>query len=459
MGTASLAPIVVLGSGMAALGASERLRAAGVPFLVFDANSYYGGHTASFRHPSGFVFDDGPHVSFTRDGRIRGILSAFVEDRERTVPARINNYWRGRWLTHPVQMNLHELPAELVVPILVDFIQARAAPHAETTNYRDWLLAAYGTTFTQAFPEVYGRKYHTIGPETMTTDWLGPRMYRPDLEEILRGALGTARPNVHYVTEFRYPLEGGFVSYLSPFSRMAELRLGHAAVEIDPVARTVSFANGHRQPYRALISSVPLPVLVSLLKRAPRRVVDAARRLAFTSVVIVNLGVNRETLSDAHISYFYDEDIVFARLNFPHLLSPSNVPPGAASIQAEVYYSERYRPLESTPDALIPRVIDDLERAGVLRQSDTILFQEARLTRFANVIYDFERASALSEVHDHLRQIGVRVCGRYGDWNHAWTDEAFASGEQAAEDSLEVSLSARPARRRSAQSPPGLQRA
>ena len=439
---AGSAPVVVLGSGMAALGAAERLRASGEPFLVFDANSYYGGHTASFRHPSGFVFDDGPHVSFTRDERIRGILSGFAEGREHIIPARINNYWRGRWLTHPVQMNLHELPAELVVPILVDFIQARGAPPAEAENYRDWLLAAYGSTFARTFPEIYGRKYHTIGPELMTTDWLGPRMYRPDLEEILRGALGTPRPNVHYVTEFRYPLQGGFVTYLSPFARMAELRLGHEAVEIDPVGRTVTFANGHRQSYRALISSIPLPVLVGLLKGAPRRVADAARRLAFTSVVIVNLGIDRDTLSDAHVSYFYDEDIVFARLNFPHLLSPGNVPPGAASIQAEVYFSERYRPLEPPAGALIPRVIDGLERAGVLRPTDRILFREARLTRFANIIYDFERASALSEVQGHLHETGVRACGRYGDWSHAWTDEAFASGEQAAEDVLAGELSA-----------------
>jgi protoporphyrinogen oxidase len=293
----------------------------------------------------------------------------------------------------------------------------------------------------------------------MTTDWLGPRMYRPDLEAILRGALGTPRPNVHYVTEFRYPLEGGFVSYLSPFARIAELRLGHEAVEIDPFERTGTFANGHRQAYGALISSIPLPVFVDLLKDAPASVAEAARRLAFTSVVIVNLGVDRDTLSDAHVSYFYDEDIIFARLNFPHVLVPNNVPPGVASIQAEVYFSERYRPLESPPDALIPRVIDDLTRAGVLRPTDAILFRDAHLSRFANVIYDFERTSALAEIQDHLREIGVRACGRYGEWNHAWTDEAFTSGEQAAEAALAGQLSRRRARRRSALSPLGRPRA
>jgi protoporphyrinogen oxidase len=389
------------------------------------------------------VFDDGPHVSFTHDERIRAILTGFVGGREHTVPARINNYWHGHRLTHPIQMHLHELPAEMVVQILLDFIEARSAPPAQVANYRDWLHAAYGSTFALTFPEVYGRKYHTTRPETMTTDWLGPRMYRPDLDEILRGALGVSRPSVHYVTEFRYPLEGGFVSYLSPFAQMAELHLEHEAVAIDPIGRTVTFANGHCQPYRELISSVPLPVLVGLLHDVPERVAEAAGRLSFTSVVVVNLGVAREQLSDAHVTYFYDEDIVFARLNFPHMLSPGNVPRGTGSIQAEVYVSERYQPLTSSPEALIPRVIEDLTRAGVLTPDDRILHRDAHVARFANVIYDADRADALALVNDHLREIGVQPCGRYGDWSHAWTDEAFASGERAALAVLAGGISAR----------------
>ncbi|MBA2373736.1 MAG: hypothetical protein H0V74_05985 [Chloroflexi bacterium] len=208
----------------------------------------------------------------------------------------------------------------------------------------------------------------------------------------------------------------------------------------------MTFANGQRQRYGRLISSLPLPVLVNLLEGAPPRVVDAASRLSFTSVVTVNVGVARDSLSDAHISYFYDEDIVFARLNFPHLLSPGNVPPGAGSIQAEVYFSERYRPLESSPDALIPTVIDDLKRTGVLAPDDRILHSDAHLTRFANVIYDADRTGALAEVQDHLREIDVHACGRYGEWNHAWTDESFAGGEQAAEAVLAGELSAPPGR-------------
>ncbi|HTX76837.1 MAG TPA: NAD(P)-binding protein, partial [Terracidiphilus sp.] len=58
--------IVVLGSGMAGYGAAHRLHAEGIAPVMYDKNPYYGGHTASFRNDAGFLFDVGPHISFTK---------------------------------------------------------------------------------------------------------------------------------------------------------------------------------------------------------------------------------------------------------------------------------------------------------------------------------------------------------------------------------------------------------
>jgi protoporphyrinogen oxidase len=150
----------------------------------------------------------------------------------------------------------------------------------------------------------------------------------------------------------------------------------------------------------------------------------------------VNIGVNREDLSDAHVTYFYDEDICFPRLSYPHMQSPNNAPPGCGSIQAEVYFSTKYRPLTQAPEELIGPVITDLRRCGILREDDQIHSQEARLIEHANVIFDLDRISALETVHGYLDDIGIVYCGRYGEWGPLWTDESFLSGERAAEKVL-----------------------
>ena len=428
--------IVILGTGMGGFGAAHRLHAEGISPVMYDKNGHHGGHTASFRYDSGFLFDLGPHISFTKDNRIQDLFADSVDQQFETKPLKLNNYWRGYWPLHPVQLHLHGLPEDVIVKVITDFVEERQAPERPVTNYADWLLSSFGRTFAELFPMQYTRKYHLTTAENMSTDWLGPRIYRPSLEQVVQGALSPSVPNVHYITQFRYPTEGGFVSYLKKFVPLGNLKLGHELVSIDPRTRQLSFSNGHLTHYDALISSVPLPDLIRMIKGAPQDVLDASRRLACSMCVIVNVGVDRDDLSPTHLSYFYDEDICFTRLSFPHMLSSRNVPPGTGSIQAEVYFSDKYKPLSGSPQDLIDPVIKDLHRCGLLHDDDRILFSNALLLRYANIIFDLDRAAALKTVHGYLDDLGIAYCGRYGDWGYMWTDESFKSGEQAADRAL-----------------------
>lgn len=430
-------PIAILGTGMAGCGASHRLREEGVPATMFDHHSYAGGHTTTFNHPNGFVFDEGPHISFTKDTRLQELFASNVRGEYEAFRAHVNNYWRGHWMKHPAPCNLHGLPTELVVAILRDFIAAQNDGDGKIRNYADWLVASYGRTFAETFPMEYGLKYHTTSADNMTTVWLGPRLYRPSLEEVLRGALSPATEDVHYVSEFRYPRRDGFVAYLRPFFNQADVRLGHRVVRVDPGRRHIYFANGTQALFEHLISSIPLPELIPMIDGAPDDVVAASERLACTTCVTVNLGIAREDISEAHWTYFYDRDFIFTRISFPHLFSRGTVPSGHGSIQAEIYFSKKYRPLDRKPDECIEPVISDLKRCGVLREDDQVVFQEARLIPYANVIFDTEREPALSLVHGFLDEVGIACCGRYGEWGYQWTDEAFQSGENAGQRILD----------------------
>ncbi len=78
---------------------------------------------------------------------------------------------------------------------VVDFVQALATDVGDDIeNYLEWLVAVYGETFAREFPALYGEKYHTLPAELMSTVWIGPRLYRPTVEEVIRGALTDATP-------------------------------------------------------------------------------------------------------------------------------------------------------------------------------------------------------------------------------------------------------------------------
>jgi protoporphyrinogen oxidase len=420
---------------MGGYGAAYRFHNEGIKPVMYDKNAYYGGHTASFPD-SGYIFDQGPHISFTKDTRIQELFAESVGGKYESMGLNLNNYWRGHWPQHPVQLHLHGLPEDIVVKALSDFVEERSAPERTIKTYADWLLSSFGRTFAELFPMQYTKKYHLTTADNMSTDWLGPRVYRPSLEEVLRGAISPTAPNVHYITNFRYPEQGGFQSYLNKFVPLGNLKLNHELVSIDARARELHFANGVVTKYDGLVSSVPLPDMIRMIKGAPKDVAEAASRLACSTCILVNVGVNREDLSKSQLTYIYDDDICFTRLSFPHMFSRNNVPPGTGSIQAEVYFSSKYKPLTSKPDDLIQPVIKDLRRMGLIREDDKVLHTNARLLKYANIIFDLDRAPALKTVHGYLDDLGITYCGRYGDWGYMWTDESFKSGEQAAERAL-----------------------
>jgi protoporphyrinogen oxidase len=422
---------------MAGFGAANKLHEAGVRPVLYEARPSIGGHTSTHFYDDGFTFDEGPHISFTPIKRLQELFARSVDGNFHTPKAYVNNYWKGHWIKHPAQVNLHGLPPDLVVPCIRDFVEASKVENPVVANYQDWLRAAFGDTFARTFPEEYTKKYHTTEARNLTTDWLGPRLYRPKLEEVLEGALKAEPLDVHYVDTFRYPTRGGFVEYLKHFIPMADIRCGFRVTQIDVKERTLTFANGQQAAYDRLVSSIPLPRLIAMIRQAPDDVRTAAALLSCSQVVLVNIGLNRTVDTRAQWTYFYDQDICFPRLSFPCGFSPSLAPPGCGSIQAEIYFSEKWRPLTSKPEDWIEPVIDDLIKCGLIRDRGEVIHRSTIFAPFANVIFDHDRPASLRLVHEYLDEAGIAYCGRYGDWGYIWTDQAFLSGERAASRALD----------------------
>ena len=330
----------VIGAGFAGLAAGAKLADAGRSVEIFEARPVWGGHTHS-TNDDGFIFDEGPHVSFTKDEDVRRVFLAGADEVEE-IKARITNAYKGKWLTHPAQCHLHGLDPELITRCIIDFVAAQKDPPTIET-YADWCVAMFGRTFAETFTFAYTRKYWTIEAAAMSTDWVGSRLYPPKLEDVIRGAVTPEAPGeFHYLQGFRYPRRGGYQAFMNAMVRPDRLRLNKQVAEIDLEARTLRFTDGTVQGFDRLISTMPLDAFVRAVRpdQVPAAVREAADRLLCTSVALVDVAVRRADLSDHHWFYVYDEDISFARGHFPHMLSPCNAPPGCGSIQLEVYYSK-----------------------------------------------------------------------------------------------------------------------
>ena len=422
-------PVIILGAGLAGLSAAYHLRERGRASIIYEQDDRPGGHTRSHRE-AGFTFDEGPHVSFTKDRYVQALFAKSAGSYREFLATQLN-YYRGTWLKHPALAHLHGLSAEVIERCLLDLIEAqRQRPRRAPTHYGEWLRQQCGHFFAEHFAARYTRKYWTVEPEQLTTEWVGARVYAPKLEEVIRGALQPQPQALHYIQRCRYPSAGGYEAYTRLLQQDVEIRTGCRLVTLDVRRRRAVFANGQHVSYHTLISSMPLPTLIDTMSDAPSAVKAAAGRLRWTSVLLVNVGVRRRDLSAADWLYVYDEDIIFSRISFPHRLAPRNVPKGCGSVQAEIYYS-RQKPLPR--GNLLQRALRDLRRIGMLREDDELMVAHTRDISFANVLFTRDREASVTTIHRFLHARGIYPCGRYGEWGYLWSDQAVLSGRRVAE--------------------------
>jgi protoporphyrinogen oxidase len=425
--------VMVLGGGLAGLSAAAHLDGEAE---VFEQHDRPGGHSRT-HWSDGFAFDEGGHVFFGKGECADEFVWEPLEDRLERHQAEIwNNYGGRRYGRYPVQVNAHALEPELATQCVLDFIEETQRPEREVRNYADWCRASFGEAFAENFMLRYARKVWTVEPEEMTTEWLGTsvgrRLSRPNLEEVIRGAVDPEPQELNYLTAFAYPTEGGFDRIAGPLlDRVPNLRLGVGISAVDSDERQITLTDGTTREYDVAISTIPLPDLVGMTVDAPEAVREAASRLMWTSLRCVNFGVERADVGPGHWCYFYDHDIPFFRVDFPHRFSPRNAPPGHGAISCEIAYSRR-KPLDETD--LVERVRAALVEVGVLEDSDRIVTTSQIDAPYAYVVFDFERESALETIHDWMRGVGLIPCGRFAEWGYQWSFEAMESGRRAASE-------------------------
>ncbi len=445
-------PTVILGAGLAGLSASYHL--GHERCVVFEQKHHAGGHIHT-EIVDGFTWDEGPHLSFTKYDYVKELFADAVEQDFLEYPVETGNYFQGHWIPHPAQSNLYAVPEPLRSACLRDFHDSRGRADGEAAprDYREWLHRAFGATFAETFPSAYTRKYWTMAPEQLGTDWVGDRVYYPSVEDVAQGAKGPLPEQTHYIKKIRYPAKGGYLSYARTLLEGADVRFNHELTHVSFADKQLLFANGARVGFERLVSTLPLPVLIER-SDAPWAVREAAAALTCTSLLLVNVTADHPTARPENWIYVYDEDKYATRINCTEMLSPNNAPTGKTGVQVEVYFSKA-RPQTASPHAIADAVCSELIEMGIVRGREHIESVHTLPIRFANVTFDHPRRQALTTVLDWLEQHGLAresdelepttdwdarladarptgqtlmLAGRFGQWKYYWTDDCVLRG-------------------------------
>jgi len=409
--------VVILGAGIAGLGAALKAREQNREAVIFEANDRAGGLLDNFE-VEGYRFDNAVHLSFASEPEVRKI---FDQTDYYTHPADAWNFELDKWLKHPVQNNLYPLPAEDKVELIKSFLNR---PELNTEDYESWLRHQYGDAISERYPLRYTQKYWGTPASKLSTTWIGNRMRRAEVDEILFGAFTAETPNTYYTKEMRYPKKGGYRAFIEPLIAESKIEYNHQACHIDPENKIVTFTNGQLVQYTTLVSSIPLPVLVSITHNAPEKVRKTAETLVATSIDLISVGFNKPIIKDLWF-YIYDEDILASRAYSPSVKSIENVPEGCSSLQFEIY--SRGTQSKFNKQDLIENVTYALKKMNIATKQD-IVFMHHKHLKYGNVIFDIDMEQKRDQVISHYETKNIKTIGRFGEWDYLWSNQSFLSG-------------------------------
>ncbi len=413
---------IILGAGISGISASYHLNQKDIENIIFEKDDDWGGLCGNFEI-NGFRFDKAIHLSFTTNEYVKDLFSKSTE--YITHKPLAYNYYKGSWLKHPAQNNLEPLSLNEKIEIISDFME-NPNQKENIKNYEEWLKAQYGNYFSEHFPIPYTRKYWTLEAKDLSTTWVGNRMYQPNIKEVLKGAFEKETPNTYYASEMRYPLKGGYKSFLNYMRKDCDIRLNKKVIEINIVNKIVYFEDNTSQKYDDLISSIPLPEYKNLIKDMPIEVKNTCDKLKYTSIALVSIGLNKPNIPKYLWFYIYDEDILAARCYSPSIKSPDNVPNGCSSLQFEIYFSKD-KQLNLSNNELIEHIIEKSDKMNVFNKED-IIVKDCRVIEYGNVIFYHGMEDDRKIVLDYLEKLNIKTVGRFGKWEYLWSDQSLLSG-------------------------------
>mgnify|MGYP001592728049 FL=1 len=423
--------VTILGAGLSGLCTSFHVGHDACE--IYEAKPHFGGHIYS-EVRDGFVWDDGPHVSYTDNEYVKGLFADSVKGQYVEYETYVSNYYRGHWIEHPAQSNLYQIPEPLRSQCLKSFLESRAqlANQPKPINYQDWLYQAFGKVFAETFPAAYTRKYWTTDPINLGIDWIGKRVFYPSIEDVSEGAKGPLNRQTYWVNKWRYPSFGGFLSYAQKFADNARLRYNKTLVGINFSKRHLKFSDHSQAEYERLVSTIPLPILIKCAEDAPQDVKDAAAVLRCTNFYLVEVAANHPSKRKEQWMYVYDEDKLSTRISIMDHFSPNNAPAARTGISVEVYGSD-YRPLPTDREEVARRVQLELIEMGLLESLDAVISVHVRFVPWGNVIYDHNRQAALDRINAFLDHHGVSSVGRFAEWGYLMTHDCVLQSKRVGE--------------------------
>lgn len=433
---------MILGAGLTGLSAGYHLEKNGFyNYKIFEKESQIGGLCKS-AYQDGFTFDYTGHLLHISDPYFKNLIEdIFGFNNLNKIIRKSFIYSHNTYTPYPYQINLHGLPSEVIADCIEGFVTRNTKHHKanktkKAHSYYQWVLKNFGAGLGKHFFFPYQQKIFDYDVRKITDNWTGRFVPKTSLRKIIEGSICQNKENtqekIGYNSQFFYPKKQGIFSWVKKLAQKLynPIHTNFCAQEINMRNKTITFKNGHIEPFETLITTLPLDILLKSLKEpASLSLKNKSSKLLCNSVVNFNLGIFSPQNFDKHWIYFPETQYPFYRMGFYHNFSAAMAPKGCSALYGEFSYVKKSKKFVQE------KLEHSLKHAKKLLKinNNDILTQKIITIPRAYVIYDFWRDTHINSIHKRLNEQSIHSIGRYGQWKYSSMQEAIFDGKLAVE--------------------------
>jgi protoporphyrinogen oxidase len=442
-------PVIIIGAGPAGLSSAYELLKKGVKPLVLEKSDRVGGmaRTETFK---GNHFDIGGHRFFSKNKEINRLWEVMLGGDLLRVKRRSRIYYQAKLFNYPISpLNvLSNLGFYESFLVLLSYLKSMARPGALEDTFEQWVSNRFGKRLYEIFFRTYTEKVWGIPCNAIMADWAAQRIKGLSLMQAMRNALTGATDSCSLISEFSYPVNGsGMVWHrfqeeiekgggtVALHSRAKRLKHDHTRITHIHFDRQ---GQDEQRPVRQLISSIPLPRLMSMLDPAPpEQVLRAADRLRFRAFVLVILMVKKSESPPDQWIYVHDRNVRVGRIQYVHNWSAAMVAESGNDLIGMEYFCNQGDRFWETEDARrVATAADELAELGLVNRNDV---HDGTVVRqpYAYPIYDQGYAERVTTIRKYLEGFAnLQTIGRNGLHRYNNMDHSMLTGVLAARNVL-----------------------
>lgn len=448
--------VVILGAGVAGLSSALKLKEAGFSVALIEKLPQTGGLCASI-NKDGFTFDYGPHAIHLQ-------LTSVVDEIKKLFPDELpfhkfksEVHFMGKFLTHPLRIKDIILGVDKVTTLkcFIDFVVARIKNRFQKSrdrSFKDWVVNRFGKGLYEIYFGPYTEKVWGLDPDNLTAYFASSRIPVKSLWEVISRAAFKRfirfdeMDHAHspYGRGFYYPA-GGIGKLIDALTEKVNNLGGNVylssqildvIIEDDSVKKVIIKQDDKEVPVECdcLLSTIPLPELLRYIKPRPApEVLKSAKGLNFRSMVLLNLLVNKDAISENHWIYFSHKDVLFNRVYETKNFSSQTTPRGKTGLCIEITCDYDDEVWNMPEDKLFAICIKELEKVKLLSKSEVMKYFTVKI-QHAYPIYTIGYEANFKNIMHYLGDISNLITyGRQGLFTYTNLDHSMDMGFKIAD--------------------------